>query len=652
MQRVLSSRPAVSPSAAKGPQAAPSLSPSRTSPTRLAHSWSASAWSSGAPSAVHTAPPPPAAAHTPPPPLLSTPTGRGDPPPQPRGSTPQPFSAHRRVVCHAPPPVDPMPPPRETTREKRLQQQRDALSYALSLAQAATGEEALRAELLRSELAQADATLQHVTTMIRSGRAESGMLKQQLDAMAAELGATRAELHRHQSHRPAASGSCSRMTARAAAPRAASVARRGARDAAVKPLASRAAHAASTQTDASVKDDRELEALSRTQAAELSGLREIDGREQAHAAAITAHGTSALHARLLWGETHALESHVAELSAELTKERQQHSRIQAAREVEVSELRATLAALRAEHEKVVELEEKKAALLKEQKEKGRLLRSKEEISQEQATRIADLERSLAQTRGVLKQHKETARQAAEQARADREVLAGCVQQMTDQLAAANAAKDSTHSNLVSFQEEMSERLHETERQLRESRHACETLQAQLIECERQLQLEVDGSHGQREEWEDALRSATARIDELESMLQETHGQVHIAQQSHDPTLQDLDTPLFINCITFDARWPCAIDQAQTRLEALDDSHLRAKEAAALADEMEQEASEAEQRLAARDSALETLRAEADIRTELLSSMMLHSRASFERDAATIRVLCASLAESEVRELLA
>ena len=43
--------------------------------------------------------------------------------------------------------------------------------------------------------------------------------------------------------------------------------------------------------------------------------REIEGGERAHAAAMSAHGQSALHARLLWSEAHQLEESLADAAS-------------------------------------------------------------------------------------------------------------------------------------------------------------------------------------------------------------------------------------------------------------------------------------------------------------------------------------------------
>ena len=80
----------------------------------------------------------------------------------------------------------------------------------------------------------------------------------------------------------------------------------------------------------------------------------------------------------------------------------------------------------------------------------------------QAARIAELEKLLASSRRALKTHQEAAEKSAEQARADREVLAECVRQMASQLATANAAKETSHSKFVASHDESMQRLRSAE----------------------------------------------------------------------------------------------------------------------------------------------------------------------------------------------
>ena len=464
-----------------------------------------------------------------------------------------------------------MAPPRETPRERRLQQQRDALSHAISLAQETSCEEALRTELLRAELFMAEGALEQAQSVLLGGSAERRVLKGQLDAMAAELGATRADharavsssklptRHSNPSSRVRSSSPLQRpSSASGGGGGAGGLPRRGMHSATPPATApKRNVQSSSTQTlTAERADAADLEALARAQSAELSGLRaqvealqeqssssvqrkrqEFDGKEQAYVAAVAAHGTSALHARLLWAEAHSLEGQVAGLSAQLTLERTEHVKQLHDKETALHEAIGQLTAERREHEQelgraradrrvsarnakdflegkhavekqrtsletqVSELEEQRAALAKEQKEKVRLLKTHEVSSQEKGSRISQLEKSLAESRRALKRQEEGYDKASAQSRSDREVLAECVRQMANQLAAARAATEGTHAKLIGLQDESSQHLKAAEEVAEQAQREASALQAQLSECERQLQMEVDASqvrHGAEE----------------------------------------------------------------------------------------------------------------------------------------------------------
>lgn len=95
----------------------------------------------------------------------------------------------------------------------------------------------------------------------------------------------------------------------------------------------------------------ELESL-RAQIAEASDRRmaELEGGEKAHAAAMAAHGTSALHARLLWSEAHQLEEALAEAGATLAKERRENGVAMNARDGIIVELRGQLQQQEQQHQ--------------------------------------------------------------------------------------------------------------------------------------------------------------------------------------------------------------------------------------------------------------------------------------------------------------
>ena len=70
--------------------------------------------------------------------------------------------------------------------------------------------------------------------------------------------------------------------------------------------------------------------------------REVEGSKRTYAMAIAAHGTSALHARLLWSEVHELEEALEEAGATLARERREHRTSVASRDAEIAELRAQI----------------------------------------------------------------------------------------------------------------------------------------------------------------------------------------------------------------------------------------------------------------------------------------------------------------------
>ena len=181
-----------------------------------ASEWSAAAWSAGAPPSVHSSPAPR--------PLRSAASApRVEPPPRPRSSAPQAWegggplspysdarvlapscsaasmmqSSHSAVATTATSgrgrPAEAagsgsgMAPPKETARERRLQQQRDALSHAVGISQQAVQEAGVRLELLRNELMGAEDSTTRAAALVAGGAAERAALRSQLDALGAEL---------------------------------------------------------------------------------------------------------------------------------------------------------------------------------------------------------------------------------------------------------------------------------------------------------------------------------------------------------------------------------------------------------------------------------------------------------------------------------
>ena len=296
--------------------------------------------------------------------------------------------AKREAAPDATPATAMAPPavPRETAKERRLAQQRDALAQAVSLAQQGTEENVVRVELLRGELVACEQSLSRAQSELRRGAAEREAIHAQLTEMSGKMRMAQqanAKLRGQSIPRPrsaggASGGACS-ATSRLSAPTASSAARgRGAfggggpfgslrmattpGDVLATPVPGSASSEPSDgavaaavvvaaegglMAEAEAAREEHLEAISREQQAELAGLRaqvvalqtemteaaerqrrEMDGGEHAYAAQRTHLATSALHARLMWAEAHDLE-------AELSDARLALGRAQA----EVAELR-------------------------------------------------------------------------------------------------------------------------------------------------------------------------------------------------------------------------------------------------------------------------------------------------------------------------
>ena len=561
------------------------------------------------------------------------------------GASPGRVSGHQQQhhhVHYGPPhddgssslPLPGMAPPKETPRERRLQQQRDALSQAVSIAQSAAAEAAVNTELLKGELYLAEDQTSRMSALVAGGQAERAALRSQLDALAAELRIARAANERLSADRLHSGVSASVVTARERHLSPAQARLREAEEAknrlrpdyhgggrgggvggrgrgrgrggaggvgsgAMVVHGGRGGGGGSrsaprdggyggygVQTDSMTQtagpEDEQLNGGSpdrspgrhRIAQAEVQGLKaelaalkeqvaeaaarrkaELEGGEKAHAAAMAAHGTSALHARLLWTEAHQLEEALAEAGAALAKERRESHHALKEKESIIAELRSQLqqqetlhqqqlSRARADHrvlhrntreyresknaverqrdaleEQLATYEETRSALMREQKEKARILKHQASELHEYETRVQSLERSLNEARKAQKSGEDKAEKAAKQGRADREVLVECVRQMASQLAAARAATEAANNQLIIVQGESAGRLKELETASSNESAKVQALQAQVAECERQLQAEVEKSQTAAEASAATLRRAAQREAELEQQLQ-------------------------------------------------------------------------------------------------------------------------------------
>ena len=92
-------------------------------------------------------------------------------------------------------------------------------------------------------------------------------------------------------------------------------------------------------------------------------------------------------------------------------------------------------------EQLAAAEERQQALLREQKEKAKLVKEAAHYRNEMELRLATLEKSLFDARKEKKATELSAEKAQAQGRADREVLVECVRQMASKLATARAAAE-------------------------------------------------------------------------------------------------------------------------------------------------------------------------------------------------------------------
>ena len=227
----------------------------------------------------------------------------------------------------------------------------------------------------------------------------------------------------------------------------------------------------------------ELAAL-KAQVAEAAARRkaELEGGEKAHAAAMAAHGTSALHARLLWTEAHQLEEAPAEAGAALAKERRESHHALKEKESIIAELRCSCSSRRRstssssrarppraapQHARVPREQERRRAaarcargaagnvrgdapaLMREQKEKAHPEASPPSCTN---TRRGCRAWSVRSTRRARRRRAAKTRPRRPPSRgADREVLVE-VRQMASQLAAARAATEAANNQPIIVQE--------------------------------------------------------------------------------------------------------------------------------------------------------------------------------------------------------
>lgn len=632
--------------------------PSQQQAASAASNWSAAVWSSGAPASVHSSPVPHCTS-------LST---TREAPPRPRTAAPQawngtPPKLHAQsgmIVAHHPGQPDAracaaaftaaaamsahnspgaeagrrpttsmmgagMAPPKETARERRLQQQRDALSHAVGMAQSSAAEAAVRVELLRSELNLAEDQSSRSSALVAGVAAEKATMRSQLDALTAELRIARQANERLTSERLTAPHERSSIAhARGPSPAQARATVASEARSRMRPDGGRGRggvrgrggggpHSGAVERRLVLKEERPTTALveavtqtsddddvlgtavPRAAQAEVAGLRaevlalreqitaaasrrkhELEGGERAHQAAMASHGTSALHARLLWSEAHQLEEALSEAGSTLARERREAGGIIAKLEADLLELKGTQSQLEVSHqqqlarakadrrvlhrnsrdflegkhtverqrdaleEQLASFEEQRGTLMRDQKEKARLIRTQATSLQEHEVKIQTLERSLGEARKALRSSETTSEANAKQGRADREVLVECVRQMASQLAAARAANEASNGQLLQAQTEAAERLRAAEDGSAAEAQTVTQLRAQLEECERQLQNEVERGQSAGEAAAATLRRAAEREAELEQQLSHAEERARLHDEAIEAAHRDAD----------------------------------------------------------------------------------------------------------------
>jgi DNA repair exonuclease SbcCD ATPase subunit len=240
-------------------------------------------------------------------------------------------------------------------------------------------------------------------------------------------------------------------------------------------------------------------------------------------------------------------------------------------------------------EQLAAAEERQQALLREQKEKAKLVKEAAHYRNEMELRLATLEKSLFDARKEKKATELSAEKAQAQGRADREVLVECVRQMASQLATARAAAEAANAQLLNSADEATRRVRAAEAIVGSESHELSRLRAQLGECERQLHNEVENRHGSDLAHEAQVLRAAHREEELERQLK--------AAESHAASQE--------------TNLEAARREAEAQLAATRQSERAREEAATLA-RMELSELQSELRLAERQAELaQQRRAEAE-----------------------------------------
>jgi len=619
----------------------------------------------------------------------------------------------------------PMAPPRETPREKRLQQQRDALSHAVAIAQATASEAAVRAELFRRELLSAEEMGTRLLAVLAGVHAERASLRSQFDSLGAELRIARQANERLTVERLAggmpahaivsrpssvasnaggagggrgrgrgpasAIGGRGRGTSRSASPAPpsdrrlalAGDARYGAPvpgetnphettqtwdEDESDPVSGAAASAASAASAEFAGMRAEVVQL-REQIAAMTAKRqqELEMGERSHVAAMAAHGTSALHARLLWSEAHSLEEALADATASLAKERRVHAAAIAQRDADIVELRAAmsqqdatfqqqLSRARADRrvlsrnsrdfldskktveaqrdaleEQLAAAEERQQALLREQKEKAKLVKEAAHYRNEMELRLATLEKSLLDARKEKKATELSAEKAQAQGRADREVLVECVRQMASQLATARAAAEAANAQLLNSADEATRRVRAAEAIVGSESHELSRLRAQLGECERQLHNEVENRHGSDLAHEAQVLRAAHREEELERQLKAAESHAASQEANLEAARREAEAQLAATRQSERAREEAAT-LARMELSELQSELRLAERQAELAQQRRAEAEAAQGRI---EAAIVRLEAEAVERSSQLAQLA-HEHGSLHRAHTTLQ----------------
>ncbi|KOO22144.1 hypothetical protein Ctob_000693 [Chrysochromulina tobinii] len=394
---------------------------------------------------------------------------------------------------------------------------------------------------------------------------------------------------------------------------------------------------------------------------------ELEMGERSHVAAMAAHGTSALHARLLWSEAHSLEEALADATASLAKERRVHAAAIAQRDADIVELRAAmsqqdatfqqqLSRARADRrvlsrnsrdfldskktveaqrdaleEQLAAAEERQQALLREQKEKAKLVKEAAHYRNEMELRLATLEKSLLDARKEKKATELSAEKAQAQGRADREVLVECVRQMASQLATARAAAEAANAQLLNSADEATRRVRAAEAIVGSESHELSRLRAQLGECERQLHNEVENRHGSDLAHEAQVLRAAHREEELERQLKAAESHAASQEANLEAARREAEAQLAATRQSERAREEAAT-LARMELSELQSELRLAERQAELAQQRRAEAEAAQGRI---EAAIVRLEAEAVERSSQLAQLA-HEHGSLHRAHTTLQ----------------